>query len=148
MSFNKAQDTLYFASDHAGFALKQALVEYYTKQNYHVIDLGTNSEDRVDYPDYGDKLALAVLGNPHASGVGICGTGIGISIALNRHPGIRAALVHDLEYATLAREHNDANVICFGARFLDQKTAITYLNQFLSTEFAQGRHTQRVQKLG
>ncbi len=136
------------ANDHAGVALKQALLEEIRALGYAPLDLGTDSEASVDYPDYGDAIARAVLDGKAARGIAICGSGIGISIAANRHKGIRAALVSSAEAATLAREHNDANVLCLGARLISEAEAKACVKQFLTTDFEGGRHRARVEKLG
>lgn len=136
------------AADHAGFELKAQLADVLRGAGYAVTDLGTYSADRVDYPDYGRALADAVASGAVTYGVGICGSGIGISIALNRNPKVRAALCHNTEAAKLAREHNDANVIVFGARLIDSAVAVEALKTFLSTSFEGGRHEARVKKLG
>jgi ribose 5-phosphate isomerase B len=136
------------ASDHAGFEMKSRIADHLKKGGYEVIDLGTHSADRVDYPDYGQKLAEAIEKGDAPRGIGLCGSGIGISISLNRHFSIRAALCHDVETARLARAHNDANVLCMGARLLDDQTAIECVDTFLKTECEGGRHADRVKKLG
>jgi ribose 5-phosphate isomerase B len=137
------------AADHAGFDLKTKLVEELKSAGYAVLDLGTNdATTSVDYPDFGKALAEAVISGKADAGVVVCGTGIGISIAANRHPGIRAALCHDTTSARLSREHNDANVLALGARVTGEQVAKDCLHIFLSTEFAGDRHARRVQKLG
>lgn len=136
------------ASDHAGFALKQRLAEYVAAKGYEVIDLGPQSEDRVDYPDYGYKLAEAIEAGTADAGIGICGSGIGISIALNRYAAVRAALCHDVTTAQLARLHNNANVIALGARLIGPDLATACVDAFLTTTFEGGRHAGRVDKLG
>ena len=134
---------IHIASDHGGFTLKSELIGLLKKKGYMTDDLGTYSEDSVDYPDFGRKAAEAVLsdGNP---GIIICGTGIGISIAANRVKGIRAALCHCPEYAELARKHNDANILALGGRFVDPDTAEKIAEVFLNTEFESGRHQRRI----
>ena len=134
------------ASDHAGFKLKEDLKSHLSK-NFEVIDLGTNSEDSVDYPDFGTALAKAIEDKKAETGVLICGSGIGISIAANRNPAVRAALVNNEDLAKLSRQHNDANVICLGARFTDSVTAKKLVDIFLNTGFEGGRHENRVKKL-
>lgn len=134
------------ASDHAGYKLKEELKQHLSK-DYNVIDLGTNSEESVDYPDFGHKLAKAIEKKEAEKGVLICGSGVGISIAANRNQAVRAALVNSEEIAKLARLHNDANVICFGARFIESNLAKKCLDTFLSTQFEGGRHENRVKKL-
>lgn len=135
------------ACDHAGFALKEHLKAYLQGKGVAVTDLGTHSDARVDYPDFGAKLAQAVLADPALAGLGICGTGIGISIALNRFKGVRAALCHDVTSAKLSREHNNANVLCLGARIIGEVTAEDCIDAFLATAFAGGRHQGRIDKL-
>jgi ribose 5-phosphate isomerase B len=136
------------ASDHAGFPLKKALAEALTARGLEILDLGAKDESSVDYPDFGHGLARLVEEGRVSRGVLVCGTGIGISIAANRHPGVRAALCHDRTTARLAREHNDANVLALGARVIGLETALDCLDAFLTTEFAGGRHERRVAKLG
>jgi len=141
-------DVVAIASDHAGVELKAILKAELAALGYQTLDLGTNSADSVDYPDFGHALARTVLDKKAKAGVAVCGSGIGISIAVNRHPGVRAALVHNDETARLAREHNDANVMAIGARIVAPDLAKTMLKTFLATEFAGGRHAGRVAKLG
>lgn len=141
-------DVIAIASDHAGFALKEFLKEKITALGYAVHDLGTGSEASVDYPDFGHALAKSVVNGEAKFGVAICGSGIGISIAANRHAGARAALCTGVELATLARQHNDANILALGARIIDRKTALACLEAFLTTPFEGGRHQQRIEKLG
>lgn len=141
-------DVVALASDHAGFQLKQALHRALTERGLEVLDLGAKDETSVDYPDFGHALALALEEGRAGRGVLVCGTGIGISIAANRHPDIRAALCHDRTTARLSREHNDANVLALGARVIGLETALDCLDAFLTTEFAGGRHERRVKKLG
>lgn len=141
---------IYMASDHAGIDLRAALASMLTEQGHIVHDLGPDSADRVDYPDYGAKLAMAMKpfsSTPNIFGVLVCGSGIGISIAANRFPWIRCALSHDVTTAKLSRQHNDANVIAFGERLIGVATAMDALEAFLSTEFEGGRHAGRVEKL-
>ena len=114
---------------------------------YEVIDLGTHSEDRVDYPDFGAAVAKEVADGQADFGVCVCGSGLGIAMAANKIPGVRAAPLHDATTARLAREHNDANVACFGARLIDPETAKEVLQVFCATDFEGGRHAPRVQKL-
>ncbi|MEA3032480.1 MAG: ribose 5-phosphate isomerase [Sphingomonadales bacterium] len=134
-------------SDHAAFEMKAALAEHLGERGFEVLDLGTSSTDSVDYPDYGYRLAEAIADGRAARGVSLCGSGIGISIAVNRHPACRCALVSDGLSARLAREHNDANVIAMGARLIGIEMAKDCLDQFLATPFAGGRHQRRVDKL-
>ena len=138
-------DKVFLASDHAGFELKNELKEAIKGLGYEVVDLGANDKNSVDYPDYAHLLASKL--EPNCYGVLVCGTGIGISIAANRHENVRCALCHDEFTARLAREHNDANVIAFGARVIGAGVAISALETFLKTEFESGRHERRVQKI-
>jgi ribose 5-phosphate isomerase B len=135
------------ASDHAAFELKAQLAVHLRDLGFEVLDLGPANDDSVDYPDYGYKLAEAVASGSAARGVALCGSGIGISISVNRHPACRCALVSDGLAARLAREHNDANVIAMGARLIGIETAKDCLDQFLSASFGGGRHQRRVDKL-
>jgi ribose 5-phosphate isomerase B len=141
-------DAIALAADHGGYELKALLVKDLAAAGMAVVDLGTNAADSVDYPDYADRLAAALKDGRASRGVLICGTGIGISIAANRHRHIRAALCHDETTARLCREHNDANVLVLGARVIGPEVARACLNVFLSTKFAGGRHEKRVAKLG
>jgi ribose 5-phosphate isomerase B len=141
-------DTIALAADHAGFELKQLLKQELEKAGHPVLDLGTHSLDSVDYPDFGRRLAAAIRDGQAGRGVVVCGTGIGISIAANREPAVRAALCHDVTSARLAREHNDANVLALGARLIGPEVARQCLLAFLETGFGGGRHTGRVAKLG
>ncbi len=138
-------DKVFLASDHAGFELKNELKEAIKGLGYEVVDLGTNDKNSVDYPDYAHLLASKL--EPNCYGVLVCGTGIGISIAANRHENVRCALCHDEFTARLAREHNDANVIAFGARVIGAGVAISAAEAFLKTEFEGGRHERRVKKI-
>jgi ribose 5-phosphate isomerase B len=136
------------ASDHAAVALKAELVAWLASEGHEVADLGPDGTDRVDYPDYGYKLAEAIASGAAERGVALCGSGIGISIAVNRNPACRCALVSEPVSAGLAREHNDANVIAMGARLVGPDMARACLTAFLGTQFAGDRHVQRVEKLG
>jgi ribose 5-phosphate isomerase B len=135
------------ASDHAALALKSALVEYLRAAGHDVADLGPYDETSVDYPDYGYKLANAIADGSADRGVALCGSGIGISMAVNRNPAARAALVSEPLSARLAREHNDANVIAMGARLIGVEMAKACIDAFLSTAFGGDRHQRRVDKL-
>jgi ribose 5-phosphate isomerase B len=144
-----AKQPIAIAADHAGYPLKVLLRDELVALGYEPLDLGTHdATTSVDYPDYGAALAGALKEGRCEKGVLICGTGIGISIAANRHPGVRAALCHDETSARLAREHNDANVLALGARLIGDVVARNCLRIFLTTEFGAGRHQPRVQKLG
>jgi ribose 5-phosphate isomerase B len=135
------------ASDHAAFDLKAELRAYLTAQGHDVADLGPDTAERVDYPEFGYRLAEAVASGAAERGVALCGSGIGISIAVNRHPALRCALVSEPLSAALAREHNDANAIAMGARLIGIDQAKACLDAFLSTDFGGGRHRARVDKL-
>ena len=147
MSAGKHKQTIALGADHAGFELKDLLKESLLEQGYQVVDLGTNSGDSVDYPDFGRAVAEAVAAGQAEKGILVCGTGIGISIAANRHPAIRAAVCHSGLEARLAREHNDANVLALGARIIGSEAAKDCVQAFLNTEFLAGRHSGRVEKL-
>jgi len=136
------------ASDHAGFALKAEIVDFLDSRGYAVLDLGPETSDRVDYPDYGYKLGEAIRDGAAPLGIGICGSGIGISIAMNRFSAVRAALCHDVTSARLCRQHNDANVLALGERLIGRQVALDCVEAFLETEFEGGRHAGRVEKLG
>ncbi|MCR9255063.1 MAG: ribose 5-phosphate isomerase B [Alphaproteobacteria bacterium] len=142
--------TIAMASDHAGYALKEALRADLEadRTDIRVVDLGTHdAKESVDYPDFGNAMARAIESGEVDAGVVVCGTGIGISIAANRSPAVRAALCHDATTARLAREHNDANVLALGARVIGPETARECVKVFLETSFAGGRHVRRVAKL-
>ncbi len=140
---------LVVGSDHAGLQLKDRLKQHAERLGLRVEDVGTQSGDSVDYPDYGAKVGRRVveLAAEGALGLAVCGSGIGISIAANKVRGVRAALCHDVTSARLSREHNDANVLCLGERLIGVAVAEACLETFLSTEFAGGRHARRVEKL-
>jgi ribose 5-phosphate isomerase B len=135
------------ASDHAGFTLKDEIAAWLSAQGHDVVDLGTNSGDSVDYPEFGSKLASAIASGAAESGIAVCGSGIGISIAVNRDPRCRCARVDDPLSAALAREHNDANVLALGARLIGADMAKACVAAFLGTNFAGGRHQRRVDQL-
>lgn len=135
------------ASDHAAVEMKAALAEHLRAAGHEVLDLGPFTADSVDYPDYGYMLADAIASGRATKGVTLCGSGIGISISVNRHTACRCALVSDGLSARLAREHNDANVIAMGARLIGIETARDCLDQFFATPFGGGRHQRRVEKL-
>ncbi|AWK87484.1 ribose 5-phosphate isomerase B [Azospirillum thermophilum] len=141
--------TIALASDHAGVELKAQLAAWLKGAGHEVLDLGTDGPASVDYPDFAAAMAAAITGGRAERGVLICGSGIGISIAANRHAGIRAALVHDVTTARLAREHNDANVLALGARIIGPEIAKDCVDTFLKTAFEGGeRHSRRVAKMG
>ena len=135
------------ASDHAGFDTKELLAERARDTGHEVVDLGPLNRDSVDYPDYAHELARALLAGKGDAGVLICGTGIGMSMAANRHAGVRAALCHDAFTAEYARRHNDANVLCIGGRTTGPSVAVQILEIFLATPFEGGRHERRVEKI-
>ena len=135
------------ASDHAAVEMKAALAEHMRGLGHEVLDLGPAGADPVDYPDYGYLIAEAIASGRAARGIAICGSGIGISIAVNRHPAARAALVSEPLSARLAREHNDANVLAMGARLVGITMAKECLDAFLTTDFGGDRHRRRVDKL-
>ncbi|MFZ4110535.1 MAG: ribose 5-phosphate isomerase B [Polymorphobacter sp.] len=140
--------TIALASDHAGYALKALLAGELREQGHDILDLGPFDEASVDYPDYGAKLAAAIAGGSAARGIAVCGSGIGISIAVNRNPAARCALVTTGLMARLARLHNDANCIALGSRIIGVEAARDCVTEFLATDFAGGRHAGRVAKLG
>ncbi|UTW57555.1 ribose 5-phosphate isomerase B [Kordiimonas sp. SCSIO 12603] len=142
-----ADKTIAFASDHAGFELKETLKTYLSEQGYEVLDLGAHSLESVDYPDFGKAMGDAIAEGKANKGILVCGSGIGISIAANRNPAVRAALVQSGLAAKLARQHNDANVISLGARLVGVETAYDCVDAFLATDFEGGRHQRRVDKL-
>ena len=135
------------ASDHAAVALKAALVEHVRSLGHEAIDLGPDTTDSVDYPDFGYKLAQSVASGEADRGIALCGSGIGISIAVNRHPQCRCALVSEPLSARLSREHNDANILAMGARLIGPDMAKDCVSAFLSTDFGGDRHARRVGKL-
>lgn len=134
------------ASDRAGLELKTYIINE-LKEQYDFDDLGTNNQDPVDYPDYAIKVVDKILSGHSEFGILICGTGIGMSIAANRHKGIRAGLCHNSLEARLTREHNDANILCLGGRMIGKECALENVKVFLTTNFTGGRHTNRIKKL-
>lgn len=139
--------TVAVGSDHAGFALKEELAKHLVGRGLEVVDVGTHSTDRVDYPDFGEAVGRAVVTGRAQLGVAVCGSGIGICMAANKVPGVRAATVHDATSARLSREHNDANVICLGERLTGPQVALDAVDAWLGAEFEGGRHAGRVAKL-
>lgn len=137
-----------FASDHAGRDLRLSLIETARSEGWSVVDLGSDGPESVDYPQVGFALATALAAGDAQFGVAVCGTGIGISIACNRHPQVRAALCHDVTTVRLARAHNDANVLALGARVIGSEVARDALLAFVTTPFEGGRHARRVEMLG
>jgi ribose 5-phosphate isomerase B len=134
-------------ADHAGLPLKKELVEFLQDGGHQVDDLGTTGSESVDYPDFGAAVGRAVANGDSELGVCVCGTGIGISIAANKVDGVRAAVVHDVTSARLAKQHNDANVVCMGARLVGSEVAREALHAFLDTRWEAGRHQRRVDKI-
>ena len=138
---------LFISSDHGGFYLKEQIVDYLLKESFKIIDLGPEDPSSVDYPDYSNILVDKMKKNIDYIGILLCGTGIGMSIAANRHSHIRAALCSDKEMARLSRQHNDANVLVIGGRTTSLNSAKKIIDVFLSTEFEKGRHTKRLKKI-
>ena len=134
-------------SDHAGFALKSTLKGWLLEHGYEVVDLGTDSDERTDYPKYGAAVGLAVADGSVDRGVAVCGSGQGICMAVNKVSGTRGAVIKDVQDAEMTRRHNDANVACFGERFTEPEVAIAALQVFLETPFDGGRHAARVVQL-
>ena len=138
---------IYISSDHAGFKLKEAIKDYLSKKKINFQDLGPNNNDRVDYPDFAHKVARKVKTNKKNVGILVCGSGMGMSIAANRHKNIRAAQCFNLKSTKLSRLHNDANVITLGSRLLSKKNALDCISIFLNTKFEGGRHAKRIRKI-
>ena len=139
--------TISIGSDHAGFVYKEAIKAMLMAEGHDVVDVGTRSEERADYPDYGIAAATLVANGTARYGVLVCGSGIGISIAANKVSGIRAANCTSVEMASLARQHNDANMVAVGQRLVTLEQALDIVRTFLTTEFEGGRHAQRVEKI-
>ena len=135
------------ACDHAGFQMKELLVGYLSTKGYDVVDFGCHSEESIDYPDFGHPLAEAIENGELEQGVGLCGSGEGMAMTLNKHQGIRAGLCWNTDVAALPRQHNDANVVVLPARFISNDEAIAIVNTFLSSDFEGGRHQGRVEKI-
>lgn len=140
-------ETIAIASDHAGFDLKESLKAELAAKGFAALDLGTTNRDSVDYPDFADRLAVAIKEGRARRGVLVCGTGIGIAMAANRHRHLRAAVCHDVSSARLSRLHNDANVLALGARLIGVEVAKDCLGAFLTTAYEGGRHDRRVAKM-
>ena len=138
---------LVIASDHGGFELRRLLSDFLEAEGHEVLDLGTDGPESVDYPDFAARLCKAVLKGEAERGVLICGTGIGMSIAANKHKGIYAALCTNEFMARMSREHNDANVLCIGARVLGDEVAKSIVEAWLGAQFGGGRHTRRTDKI-
>lgn len=133
-------------ADHGGFELKEVIKSHLVKSGHEVVDVGCTSKDSVDYPDFAEKAVQEIISGTCHLGILICGTGIGMSIAANRHIKIRAANCHDVYTATMSREHNNANVLCLGARVIDVAAAIIIVDTWLATDFSGGRHQRRIAK--
>jgi ribose 5-phosphate isomerase B len=138
---------LAIVSDHAGYFLKEKILAYLIKQNHEVKDFGCFSEDAVDYPDFGHQLANAVSAGDHELAISICGTGNGINMTANKHPGIRSALCWNEEISRLARAHNDANICALPGRFISESEAYLIVRTFINTSFEGGRHQRRIDKI-
>ncbi|NKB21159.1 MAG: ribose 5-phosphate isomerase B [Alphaproteobacteria bacterium] len=143
-----SQKTIAVGADHGGYEMKLDLTVQLRDMGFTVLDLGTDSADSVDYPDFAELVVKAIEGGEAERGVLVCGSGIGMSIAANRHKGIRAALCSDEVSAELARQHNDANILVLGERLIELPVAKQCVSKFFSTEFEGGRHERRVKKLG
>lgn len=139
--------TVGIACDHAGYALKKFVVEYLESHNIPFKDYGTYSDLSCDYPDFAHELGEAISNGDVYPGIGICGSGEGMAMTLNKHKGVRAALVWNPEIAQLTRQHNDANILVMPGRFIDNKTAEKIMNEFFKTPFEGGRHEKRVNKI-
>jgi len=137
----------FIASDHAGVAIKPNIIAMLEHRGHEVVDLGPANNDRVDYPDYAHKLCLKILAEKDSHGILICGTGIGMSLAANKNIGIRAALCHDAYTASMARVHNNANVLCFGERVVGLGVAESIIDAWCDGNFEGGRHADRVKKI-
>tara|TARA_Y100000590_G_scaffold218088_1_gene247007 strand:+ start:309 stop:758 length:450 start_codon:yes stop_codon:yes gene_type:complete len=135
------------ASDHAGFKLKEDIKKFLKKKRKIVLDLGTNSNNSVDYPDFAHKLSIQMKKNPKLFGILVCGSGIGMDITANKHKNIRAALCYNTKITKLSREHNNANVMAIGSRLTRKNLALKCINIFLKTNFKGGRHLRRVSKI-
>ena len=138
---------IFISSDHAGFKLKEEIKSHLSKKKISFKDMGPFNDDRVDYPDYAHKVARKVKANKSNVGILVCGSGMGMNIAANRHKNIRAAQCFNLKSTKLSRLHNDANIITLGSRLLTKKLAINCVNTFLNTKFEGGRHSKRIKKI-
>lgn len=140
-------DRIAIASDHGGYAIKKILVDYLLKKGYKIDDLGANSADSVDYPDFAHMIAQKIANGSDKRAILICGTGIGMSITANRYPGVRAALGNDIYSARMSRLHNDSNVLVLGGRIVGSELAIEIVSIWLNTDFEGGRHNRRIEKI-
>ena len=134
-------------SDHAAYELKEAIKEKLTKEGHAVIDVGCDSTESVDYPKYGHAVGRTVASGEAERGIAVCGSGIGISIACNKVPGIRAALCTSVEMAEMCRRHNNANVVCMGARMISQELAFDIIDKWMTTDFEGGKHLRRINEI-
>ena len=134
-------------SDHAAYELKEAIKEKLVKEGHEVIDVGCDSTESVDYPKYGHAVGRAVASGDAERGIAVCGSGIGISIACNKVPGIRAALCTSVEMAEMCRRHNNANVVCMGARMISQDLAFEIIDKWMTTDFEGGKHLRRINEI-
>ena len=139
--------TLFIASDHAGFPIKSSMIEKASTLGWKVEDLGPSNQDSVDYPDFADQVCMKLSESPESKGVLICGSGQGMAMRANKYPHIRAALCWSPESAELSRQHNNANILCVGARLIEKDSLLQILQTFLSVDFEGGRHQARVEKI-
>lgn len=144
---NNSGDKIAIACDHGGFDIKKVIAEYLVQKGYKLDDLGTYSSDSVDYPDFAHTIAERIANGMDKRAILICGTGIGMSITANRYPGVRAALVNDIDSARMSRLHNDSNVLVLGGRIVEPKLATEIVSTWLNTEFEGGRHNRRIEKI-
>ena len=138
---------IFISSDHAGFKLKEDIKSFLEKKKYSFIDLGPNNDNRVDYPDYAHSVSKKVKINKNYRGSLVCGSGMGMNIAANRHKNIRAAQCYNVKSTKLSRLHNDANIITLGSKLLSKKNALNCVSVFLKTKFEGGRHSKRIKKI-
>ena len=138
---------IFISSDHAGYTLKESIKVFLNKKGYKYSDLGPTNDNRVDYPDFAHKVAKKVKTNKNNVGILVCGSGMGMNIAANRHKNIRAAQCFNLKSTKLSRLHNDANIITLGSRLISKNNAIKFVDIFLNTKFEVGRHTKRIKKI-
>ena len=138
---------IFISSDHAGYQLKEEIKLYLLKKKISFVDMGPHNDDRVDYPDFAHKVAKKVKTNKNNVGILVCGSGMGMNIAANRHKNIRAAQCFNLKSTKLSRLHNDANIITLGSRLLSKKNALSCVGVFLDTKFEGGRHSKRIKKI-
>ena len=144
---NESPITIVFGADHGGYKLKDALAQWARGKGHNVLDLGTNGPDSVDYPDFAHAVCAKVLAGEATFGVLVCGTGLGMSYAANRHEGIRCAMVSETTSARLARQHNNANMLSLGGRMIGEEMGLDILATFIATPFEGGRHERRVAKI-